>query len=297
MTEAADPGIEARQSDAGPAAEVSEMGMGFAEDTQAGDLPSKDGYSEAPTDTPPAADAAAESQPGPNAADGREGGMRRDDYDRKLGEHARDKEAFRAEQDRWYSQRQKDAHTPAPPAQTATETAAFSPDLATQIAQQAGLDADATAGLHALQQLNSGQFDAMRTELSELRGIVERTGQTTTQLTEHQNNALRSEISTQRKEADGLYGPGSVETHREAVGALLNTRNPTTTEYYTIVEAGGMLTGKSPEEARQARQSNQSARTNARRSATVQGSHVAPGSNGSDRISTAQAMAEIDATM
>jgi hypothetical protein len=297
----ADPGIETRQSDAGPAVETSELGMGFAEDIRAGDLPSDaKGHSDEPTEAPPAAEAEAEPQPDPNSEYSPEAGLRRDDYDRKMAEIARMREDLGAETRRRYAQWEQDDRAPAaqqtPPAQQ-QQAAAFTPDLATQIAQEAGLDADATAGLHAVQRLNQGQFDSMANEVRQLRELVQQNGQATSQLTEYQNNNLRSQIAKQKAEAERIYGAGSVDTHRKAVAALLNETNPNTGEFYTIVEAVGMLTGKGPDEARAAREQNANARTRARRTANVPSTHATPGANGADRISHAQAIEDIRATM
>jgi hypothetical protein len=283
----------AEQSTSTPTvAEPDALGAGFF-DTDDEDSTEPVGQSEEgqdPAETPQADD---KTKPD-------EGTLRWDDYSRKTAALADERrqwqqerqqrdDAFQAKQEAWL-QEQRQALSP----QGQQGSLA---DRVRQVANSGELSEQDRAGLGVIADL-AQELESMKAENAELRALTPRFRQTFQQvesLTAAQNSVLKANLTEQFNESVGAFGEETTRAAGDFIRRNIDDVNPHTGKTFTIPELVAMFSGKTAQEARDARGRFTSQQAQAKNGAAARGSHPSSApSNGA--ISRDQALAEMKAT-
>lgn len=238
------------------------------------------------------------------APDERERGyMRQQDYSRKTADLAREREALQAERETFRKELQEqfqkqfeELRSQAVPQQQQHD------GQLTQLLNDPNLSPQDRAGVQTLMEIRQAQAELAQQiqDFQQFREQLEpqfqEYSQTVQGLTKAQQEAQAKELRAQGQEAVEMFGEDAVRESVDFIQRNHGAVNPRTQKPYTVAELVGLATGRTAEQAQQAREGNQGRRRAAQKTAAANGS--TPSSVGTKgAYSRSDAIAEIAANM
>lgn len=226
------------------------------------------------------------------------GYMRQQDYSRKTADLAREREALQAERENYRKeveerfQRQfEELRSQIPQNQPEGSLTHLLNDPSLSPQDRAGVQT-----LMQIQQALAQQIQDFQQFRQQMEPQFQEYSQQVQGLTQAQQEAKAKELRAQGQEAVEMFGEDAVRESVEFIRRNHGAVNPKTGKPYTIAEIVGMATGRTAEQAQEARQGNQSRRRSVQKTASSNGS--TPASVGTKGAFTqADAIAEIAANM
>ena len=273
-------------------AEPDALGSGFfdTDEEDSGELVGQSEKGQYPAETPQADD---KTKPD-------EGTLRWDDYTRKttaLADERRQwetqrqqrEDAFLQKQEQWM-ERQQQALSP----QNQQGSLA---DRVRQVANGSDLSQQDKAGLGVIADL-AQELETIKAENAELRALTPQFQQTFQQvqsLTAAQQSVMKANLTEQYKESVGAFGEDTTRAAGEFIKRNIDDVNPHTGKNFTIPELVAMFSGRTAQEARDARGRFVTQQGAAKNGAASRGSHPSAAPSAGP-ISREAALAEMRAT-